>query len=298
VPSMLPILLLGGGAVLLMAAGKKKKRKAGPTGTRYTPAVPPPPPPLKTVRPPAQTTSEEIWRERQIALWYLAEVGVCPDCHPINMDGVYTPNTEKAVIAFQTYANIEPDGKWGPQTEGAMNRILEEMQKAAKERPPVSKKPEIKICNPRQRPPGATSMICTPDGEVIDLDSILPKNVKYNNEIISPAVILNPDLEPSRVKSKIAGIYLSCRDDAADVAGWNFTQALRTLSLSYPDIIFEVIIKIRKETSVSRSYMNLRLTKYFLNIYESDDFVEISDWVPSPAEYYDFVARAIEKEWG
>ena len=125
--SALPILLLGGAAVMLMAGGKKKKKKARIV-EGYVPKAPPPA--VKTKGPPATTASKALWKERQKALKYLAEVGVCA-CDPGTPDGLYGKNTKSAIRAFQTFAKLEPDGKWGPKTENAMTLVLSELASIA-----------------------------------------------------------------------------------------------------------------------------------------------------------------------
>ncbi len=42
----------------------------------------------------------------------------------IGIDGIFGPNTYKAVINFQKYQGLNPDGIVGPQTKSALNQIL------------------------------------------------------------------------------------------------------------------------------------------------------------------------------
>lgn len=88
------------------------------------------PPTNKTKGPSGKTASAETWRQRQVALAFVAGMKVC-NCHPGNIDGLYGPATINAIIAFQMCAGIDVDGKWGTKTEAAMKRSLAEIAKSA-----------------------------------------------------------------------------------------------------------------------------------------------------------------------
>ncbi len=107
--NVLPILLLGGGALLLL--GRKKKP---------TPAeVERPPSPDETKGPPGAAAGTKTWKGRQTALTYLGYGDIVG-----KVDGKYGKNTKKAIRQFQKDYGIGVDGKWGPQTQGAVNEAI------------------------------------------------------------------------------------------------------------------------------------------------------------------------------
>lgn len=129
--SALPLLVLAGAAAVLMS-GKKKKRKSGAGYEEFdyesyaVPPTPPPPAATKTAGPSGESAGSDIWKQRQTALAFVAGMKVC-NCHPGNIDGLYGPATLNAIIAFQVCTGIDVDGKWGPQTDAAMKKMLVEI---------------------------------------------------------------------------------------------------------------------------------------------------------------------------
>ena len=51
----------------------------------------------------------------------LADVG----CHPGSVDGVFGPQTDAALIAFQKASGLTPDGEYGPETAAALTKAVE-----------------------------------------------------------------------------------------------------------------------------------------------------------------------------
>lgn len=119
--SALPLLAVGAGALLLMSGKKKKKTSSSVSQTIDVP--PTQPPPVQTGGSSGGSAGVAVWKQRQTALAFVAGMGVC-NCHPGAIDGLYGPATINAVIAFQVCTDIQVDGKWGPQTDAMMKRIL------------------------------------------------------------------------------------------------------------------------------------------------------------------------------
>jgi len=116
--NLLPILAIGAGALLIMGKKKKKKKTAlidygSEIGVQIQ----------KTAGPSGATAGLSTWKARQESLARLTSLGICA-CDPGVADGKYGTNTKNAIKAFQRHAGIGVDGKWGPQTEAAMQSAL------------------------------------------------------------------------------------------------------------------------------------------------------------------------------
>lgn len=127
-----PILLLGlGGLALLMMGGKKGDGGIEPAGgdePEDDPDTPiDEPTKKKTSGPGGGGADLDTWKARQYALKYVLGLTGCA-CDPGAVDGKYGKKTKAAVKGFQIYAGIGVDGKWGPETEEAMSRVLLELQ--------------------------------------------------------------------------------------------------------------------------------------------------------------------------
>lgn len=128
----LPLILAGGAALILLGGKKKRSSKRTSQGesaptpyvTMDVPPTQPPPAPVKGSS--GKSAGVEVWKQRQTALAFVAGMGVC-NCHPGAVDGLYGPATVNAIIAFQICAGIDVDGKWGPQTDAAMKKMLAEI---------------------------------------------------------------------------------------------------------------------------------------------------------------------------
>lgn len=119
--NLAPLLLLGGAAIVVASASrKKKKRKPSGVVTEEGPIIALPPQKIPKV--------VSNWKQRQEALAFLGDHGVC-DCDPGGIDGKYGGATKSAVMEFQRYAGLDPDGKWGSLTEKAMLMTLRKLDK-------------------------------------------------------------------------------------------------------------------------------------------------------------------------
>ncbi len=123
----LPLLVLAGGAALLLSKKKSGRKKKG-AGVVVPLSELPPAPKGSTAGAAGSSASRETWKKRQTALVYVAAATGC-NCNPGKIDGVYGRATKKAIKAFQSYAGIGVDGRWGPKTEAAMTRIVVEIAK-------------------------------------------------------------------------------------------------------------------------------------------------------------------------
>lgn len=122
-----PLLLIGGAALVLLS-GKKGGGAGAGAGDHPPPLdadlVPPPPGAPPVTPAPAPKPGTNTWYTRQAWLKHLYALQVCTGCNPGTVDGKPGPNTKNAIMKFQAYAGIFPDGEWGPHTEAAMKRAL------------------------------------------------------------------------------------------------------------------------------------------------------------------------------
>jgi len=63
------------------------------------------------------------WRHRQEALKALDDLGIC-DCDPGMIDGLYGPDTKRAVENFQRHVGLEVTGTWDEDAEQKMLLLL------------------------------------------------------------------------------------------------------------------------------------------------------------------------------
>lgn len=141
-----PIIILGAaGLGLLLLAGGKKRRKS----TGYDPSAAPPyepgaydnyqpgdtpaaPPRGNTKGPSGEDAGSEIWVNRQTAMKYLADFGVC-NSNPGKIDGKPGPATVEAIYGLQTCMGMIPDGKWSAAIDKKLHTLMNHaFQKAAK----------------------------------------------------------------------------------------------------------------------------------------------------------------------
>jgi len=64
--------------------------------------------------------SEATIRADKMVQQELYDVG----CHPGAVDGVFGPQTDAAILAFQKAAGIPADGEYGPETQTALNKAV------------------------------------------------------------------------------------------------------------------------------------------------------------------------------
>jgi hypothetical protein len=121
--NLAPLFLLGGVAfIAAKSAARKKKRRLEVVSEDEVIT----PKPLPAPSPTPKVVSN--WAQRQEALKFLGDNGIC-ECDPGDIDGKYGGATKGAVEAFQRYAGIDVDGKWGEQTEKAMLATLRKLEK-------------------------------------------------------------------------------------------------------------------------------------------------------------------------
>lgn len=121
--NLAPLLLIGGAALVVVKSRKKKKR-AGSGATAETPDTSASEPqPLPAPTPKVVST----WTQRQEAMKFLAEHGVC-ESDPGVIDGKMGPATTEAVKVFQACVGLDEDGQWGEETERAMLEMLRKLE--------------------------------------------------------------------------------------------------------------------------------------------------------------------------
>lgn len=108
-----PLLLLGGAAALIATRKKSSPKETVVPEEEVIPETKP-------------SNQKKTWEDRQQALAYLAELGVCTTCDPGAVDGIYGTNTKNGIMGFQHYAGIKVTGKWDRDTEAAMRAALQD----------------------------------------------------------------------------------------------------------------------------------------------------------------------------
>jgi peptidoglycan hydrolase-like protein with peptidoglycan-binding domain len=103
------------GIALLVAAGCGKDDSSGGSSS-------------STTAPSSTTTAvngAEVVKFDKSVQQQLADVG----CYSGAIDGVFGPQTDAAVVAFQTASGLEVDGELGPETEAALKQAVAKSEK-------------------------------------------------------------------------------------------------------------------------------------------------------------------------